>query len=381
MNFSFNDEQKLLQESLEKFIQRDYPFDKRRACQASPQGYSPEVWRQLADMGLLGLTFDADYGGIGGGPIETVVAMTAIGNALMVEPYFPTVVMAGGLLNRSGTAAQKQAVLPAIAEGKLIATTAFGEPGARFDTFRVKTTAKRDDSGEKAGYVLNGRKAVVLFGAQADRIIVSARTSGGANDPHGISLFLVERGAAGLKATDYRTGDGQRAADLVLKDVRVAAEALIGPEGGALALIEAAIDRGAAALAAEAVGVMQKLNALTLEYIKNRQQFGQPIGRFQVLQHRAADMFIHAEQCKSMAYLAAMKCESADAAERVRSVSAAKVYVGRSGRLVAQWAIQMHGGMGVTNELPAAHYAKRLTLIDFNLGDADHHLQRFIRAA
>jgi alkylation response protein AidB-like acyl-CoA dehydrogenase len=191
----------------------------------------------------------------------------------------------------------------------------------------------------------------------------------------------VERGATGLKATDYRTGDGQRAADLALKDVRVAADALIGPEGGALPLIEAAIDRGAAALAAEAVGVMQKLNALTLEYIKNRQQFGQPIGRFQVLQHRAADMFIHAEQCKSMAYLAAMKCESADAAERVRSVSAAKVYVGRSGRVVAQWAIQMHGGMGVTNELPAAHYAKRLTLIDFNLGDADHHLQRFIRAA
>jgi len=377
MNFSFNEEQKLLRESLEKFVLRDYTFDNRKAYRALPDGYSPQVWKQFAELGLLGLTFSEDSGGMGGGAAETILAMTAIGNGLVVEPYLPTVVMAGGLINQAGSAAQKQALLPAIAEGKLIASTAFGEPGGRFDLFRVKTTAKRDGD----GFVLNGRKAVVPYGAQADRIVVSARTSGGASDTGGISLFLVERGAPGLKVTDYRTGDGMRAADLVLKDVRVNADALIGEEGKALPIIEAAADRGIAALCAEAVGVMQTLNALTLEYIKNRQQFGQPIGRFQVMQHRAADMFIHAEQCKSMAYLACMKAESSDAKDRTHAVSAAKAYIGKCGRVVAQLAIQMHGGMGVTNELPAAHYAKRLTLIDFNLGDTDYHLQRFIKAA
>lgn len=377
MDFSFNDEQKLLKDSLDKFVARDYTFEKRKGYQAHADGFSREVWAQLADMGLLGLGFDEQYGGIGGGEVENVVVMTAIGNALMVEPYFATVVMAGGLINRFGTAAQKQALLPAIAEGRLIASTAFGEPASGFDLFRVKTKAVRDGS----NYVLSGKKAVVLHGAQADRLIVSARTSGRTADTEGISLFIVERGAAGVKTKDYRTGDGQRAAEVTLKDVRVGADALIGTEGEGLAIMDAVTDNGAAALCAEAVGVMQTLNALTLDYIKNRQQFGVPIATFQVLQHRAADMFVHAEQSKSMAYLAVMKARSPDAVERRRAVSAAKYHIGRSGRAVAKDAIQMHGGMGVTNEMAAAHYAKRLTLIDFILGDAAHHLERFIKAA
>ena len=385
MDFSFNDEQKLLKDSLDKFVARDYTFEKRKSYQAQAEGFSREVGAQLADMGLLGLSFDEQYGGLGGaagaGEVENIVVMTAIGNALMVEPYFATVVMAGGLINRFGTAAQKQALLPAIAAGKLIASTAFGEPASGFDLFRVKTKAVREGAGNDTGYVLSGKKAVVLHGAQADRLIVSARTSGRTADTEGISLFIVERGAAGVKTRDYRTGDGQRAAEVTLKDVRVGAGALIGTEGEGLAIMDAVADNGAAALCAEAVGVMQTLNALTLDYIKNRQQFGVPIATFQVLQHRAADMFVHAEQSKSMAYLAAMKAHSPDAVERRRAVSAAKYHIGRSGRAVAKDAIQMHGGMGVTNEMAAAHYAKRLTLIDFILGDADHHLERFIKAA
>ena len=377
MDFSFNEEQKLLKESLEKFVEREYTWEQRKTYLGKPDGFSREVWSHLADMGLLGLTFDEQFGGIGGGEVENIVVMTAIGNALMVEPYFATVIMAGGLINRFGSAAQKQALLPAIVEGKLIASTAFIEPATRFDLNRVKTKAVKDGS----GYVLSGKKAVVLHGAQADRLIVSARTSGRAGDAEGISLFIVEKGAAGLKAKDYRTGDGRHAAEITLKDVRVGADALIGTEGQALPIIEAVADSGAAALCAEAVGAMQTLNTLTVDYMKNRQQFGQPIGRFQILQHYAADMFVLAEQSKSMAYLAAMKARSPDAVERRRAVSAAKVYIGRSGRSVAKSAIQMHGGMGVTNEMAAAHYAKRLTLVDFILGDTDHHLERFIKAA
>lgn len=375
MDFSFNDEQKQLQELLSKFIQRDYSFDKRRACQALPDGFSREVWSQLADMGLLGLPFAEQYGGLGAGVAETLLVMTAIGNGLMVEPYLSTVVMAGGLIDRCGDEAQKRALLPEIAAGKRIVVAALAEPGARYDLNRVETTVSR-----KGGDIfLSGRKAVVLHGGQADQFIVSARSSGDVAATEGISLYLVDRGAAGISIRDYRTVDGLRAADIVLNDVRVGAEALLGAESGAFAAIDAAADSGTAALCAEAVGVMETLNALTLEHLRTRQQFGHPIGRFQVLQHRAADMFIHAEQSKSMAYLAAMKLSSDDVAERRRIVSAAKVHIGRSGRMISQSAVQLHGGMGVTHELAAAHYAKRLTMIDFVLGDSDHHLNRFIK--
>jgi alkylation response protein AidB-like acyl-CoA dehydrogenase len=380
MDFSFTEEQTLLQDTLKRFVQKEYTFERRRAIQAAPEGWSREVWGQLAEMGVLGLPFPEELGGFGGGPAETLIVMQAIGGGLLVEPYLATVVLGGGLVAAHGNQAQKQ-MLAQVAEGKLLLAFAHGEPRSRYTLAHVATRAQRDGKADGKGWKLSGRKSVVLHGAQADRLIVSARSSGADGDEAGISLFLVERGAAGLSVRDSRTIDGLRAAEIELKDVRVGADALLGAEGGAYAAIERVSDAGAAALCAEAVGVMETLNAQTIEYLKARQQFGQPIGRFQVLQHRAVDMFIHCEQSRSIATLAAMKAADGDARERRRAVSAAKAHIGRSGRAVSQSAIQLHGGMGVTNELPAAHYAKRLTMIDFWLGDAEHHLERFIQAA
>ena len=375
MDFSLTQEQRLLQESLARFVQKEYTFEKRRAIRQSPEGYSPDIWAQLADMGVLGLPFAEDCGGFGGGPVETLIVMQAIGNGLLIEPYLATVVLGGGLVQSLGNDDQKR-MLAQVAEGKLLLALAHGEPNSRYALAQVETRAVRDG----AGWKLSGRKAMVLHGAQAGRLIVTARSGGSVADEAGISAFVVERGAKGLSVRDTRTIDGLRAAEVELNDVRVSADALLGAEGGACAAIEQAIDRGSAALCAEAVGVMETLNAQTLEYIKARQQFGQPIGRFQVLQHRAADMFIHCELSKSMAVLAAMKADSGDANERRRAVSAAKAHIGRSGRSVSQAAIQLHGGMGVTDEMPASHYAKRLTMIDFWLGDTAHHVERFGRA-
>ena len=376
MDFSLAEEQRLLEETLGRFVQKEYTFEKRRACQRSPAGYSREIWKQLADMGMLGLPFPEGDGGFGGGPVETMIVMQAIGHALMVEPYLATVVLGGGPVAALGDAAQKRSVLPAIAEGSMLLALAHWEPQSRYRLASVHTAAKR----EGGGWVLNGHKAVVLAGGQADKLVVSARTSGEADAAKGISAFLIDRQAPGVSVRDYRTIDGLRAADIELRRVRLPAGALLGREGEALAAVEAAVDQGTAALCAEAVGVMDSLNAQTLEYIKTRSQFGQAIGRFQVLQHKAVDMMIHCEQAKSMALLAAMKVQSADAVERARACSAAKVRIGRSGRFIAETAIQLHGGMGMTDELPASHYAKRLTMIDFWLGDAEHHLDRFIDA-
>ena len=385
MDLSFNDDQKQLQDALAKFIQRDYGFEQRRACQALPGGFSREVWAQFAAMGLLALPFEERFGGLGGTSAgvaaEMLVVMTAIGNGLVVEPYLATVVMAGGAISRAGSDAQKSELLGAIGEGKCIAAAAFEEPGSRYDLAQVATTARKS-GGE---YAISGSKAVVMYGGQADRLVVSARTAGAAGDARGISLFVVERAAKGVSVRDYRTIDGLRAADISFDNVRVPATALLGDEGNAFAVIDAVADAGVAALCAEAVGVMETLNRQTLEYLKGRQQFGQPIGGFQALQHRAVDMFIHAEQSKSMAWLAVLKAPASGTAaedkERRRAVSAAKVHIGNSGRRVAQEAIQLHGGMGMTNELAAAHYAKRLTMIDFVLGDSAHHLARFEAAA
>jgi len=376
MNFAFTEEQTLLQDSLMRFVQKEYTFEKRLAIQKSSEGYSRAVWGQLAGMGVLGLPFAEEYGGFGGGAAETLIVMQAIGSGLLVEPYLATVVLGGGLVHALGDPAQKQ-MLPPLAEGRLMLAFAHGEPRSRYALAQVETRAAREGKGWK----LSGGKAVVLHGAQADRLIVSARTGGAANDETGISLFIVDRGAAGMSVRDCRTIDGLRAAEVGLNDVRVDAQALLGAEGGAFPAIDRVSDAGAAALCAEAVGVMETLNAQTLDYLKTRQQFGQPIGRFQVLQHRAADMFIHCELSRSMALLAAMKAAGSHAGERRRAVSAAKVQIGRSGRFIGQAAIQLHGGMGVSDELVASHYAKRLTMIDFWLGDTEHHLARFRQAA
>ena len=376
MDFSFTEEQTLLADTLKRFVQKEYTFEKRRSIQASPDGYSRQVWAQLAEMGVLGLPFPEECGGFGGGPVETLIVMQAIGSGLLVEPYLASVVLGGGLVQALGDPGQKQ-MLSLLAEGRLMLAFAHGEPRSRYALAQVETRAAR----EGRGWTLSGRKAVVLHGAQADRMIVSARTGGADNDEAGISLFIVDRGAAGMSVRDCRTIDGLRAAEVGLSDVRVDARALLGAEGGAFPAIDRVSDAGAAALCAEAVGVMETLNAQTLDYLKTRQQFGQPIGRFQVLQHRAADMFIQCELSRSMALLAAMKAAGSDAGERRRAVSAAKVQVGRSGRFIGQAAIQLHGGMGVTDEVAASHYAKRLTMIDFWLGDTEHHLERFRHAA
>ena len=376
MNFSFTEEQTLLQDTLMRFVQKEYTFEKRLAIQKSSEGCSRAVWGQLAEMGVLGLPFPEEYGGFGGGAAETLIVMQAIGSGLLVEPYLATVVLGGGLVQALGDPGQKQMLSP-LAEGKLMLAFAHGEPRSRYALAQVETRAAREGKGWK----LSGRKAVVLHGAQADRLIVSARTSGAANDETGISLFIVDRGAPGMSVRDCRTIDGLRAAEVKLNDVQVGAQALLGAEGGAFPAIDRVSDAGAAALCAEAVGVMETLNAQTLDYLKTRQQFGQPIGRFQVLQHRAADMFIHCELSRSIALLAAMKSDSSNAGERRRAVSAAKVQVGRSGRFIGQAAIQLHGGMGVSDELVASHYAKRLTMIDFWLGDTEYHLERFRHAA
>ena len=374
MDFSLVEEQRLLQESLARFVRNDYAFEKRRAIQRSPEGFSREVWATLAEMGMLGLPFPERYGGFGGTPIDTMLVMNAIGTGLVVEPYLATVVLGGSLVQRLGSNEQKR-MLSAIAEGKLLLAFAHGEPGSRWSLAHVECRAAKDGK----GWRLAGRKAVVLHGAQADTIIVSARTSGAPGEEPGVSLFLVGKGARGLAVRDYRTIDELRAADLTLDDVQVGADALLGGEGEAAEAIDQVMDLGAAALCAEGVGVMESLAAQTLEYIKARQQFGQPIGRFQVNQHKAADIFIHTEQSKSMAYLAAMKAHATDPAERRRAVSAAKVLIGRSGRFVAETAIQLHGGMGMSDELAASHYAKRLVMIDSWLGDSEHHLDRFIQ--
>lgn len=377
MDFSFSEEQQLLRDSIARFVQNEYSFEARRKIVASPQGWSEEVWAKLADMGLLGVPFAEADGGFGGTGVDLMVVMQELGRGIVVEPYLATVVLGGGAVALAASAAQRQAILPGVVEGKRQLALAHGEPQSRHDLHDVATAARRDGS----GYVLAGRKAVVLHGATADTLVVSARTAGAQRDALGITLFLVERGAKGVTASDYRTIDGLRAADLVLDGVRVDADAVLGPVDGGLPLLERALDLGVAALCAEAVGVMEQLNALTLDYLKTRQQFGQPIGRFQALQHRAVDMLVHAEQVKSIACLAAARAQSADARERVHAVSAAKSLVGRSGRAVAKEATQLHGGMGVTLDLPAAHYAKRLTMIDFWLGDSDWHTERFAASA
>ncbi|HEY8555006.1 MAG TPA: acyl-CoA dehydrogenase [Burkholderiales bacterium] len=373
MDFNFTEEQTALQDTLRRFIAKEYGFERRREIACSAEGFSRDAWRQYAEFGVLGLPFPEAYGGLGGSSVDTMIVMEAFGAGLVLEPYLPTVVLGGGLVNDNGSEAQKQALLPAIAAGELLLAFAHYEPGVRYELARVATRAK--SAGD--GWTLDGAKSVVLHGAVADKLIVSARTQGDPDDPNGISLFVVDRNAQGVAVRGYPTQDGGRAAEVVLKGVRVGAHALLGAKDQALPAIERAVDRANAALCAEAVGIMTALNAATLEYLKTRRQFGVPIGKFQALQHRMADMTIAAEQARSMMYLAAVKADAHDPAERRRAVAAAKAYVAQAARFVGQQAVQLHGGMGVTDELIVSHWFKRLTMINATFGDADYHLGRF----
>lgn len=373
MDFNLSEEQTAIQDSLKRYLAKDYSFEQRRALTKSALGHSEQAWATYADLGLLALPFPEEVGGLGGNAIDTMLIAETLGTALALEPFIPSVVISGSLVDDIGNAAQKDSLLGGITQGKLLATLAHQEPGARYNTHHVATSAKKDGD----GWSLTGHKAVVLAAPSAHKLLVSARTSGSAFDANGISLFVVDAKAAGVTIRPYGTQDGQRAGEVILKDVKVGADALLGQVNQALPAIEHALDRGIAALCAEAVGVMDTLNAQTLDYLKNRKQFDQPIGKFQVLQHRMADMAMAAEYGRAMALLAAVKVDSADAAERRRHVSAAKAYIGQSARTVGQGAVQMHGGMGVTDELMAAHLFKRLTVINQTFGDVDHHLGKF----
>ena len=369
MDFNYTQEQQQFKDALRRFIDKDYTFEHRNKIVHSEPGISDSAWATLTELGMLALPIPEEQGGFNGSAVDMLVVMQELGRGLLVEPYFATVLGAQFLKLAGG----QEALLEQVAGGGLKLAAALGEKQARHELFNVATTA----TSQGDTYVINGTKAVVIHGAQAGKIIVSARTGGDQRDTGGISLFVVDASAEGVTRSDYRTIDCQRAADITFANVRVPASALLGKADEGWEILDAAVDYGAALLCAEAVGAMDALNAATLEYLKTRQQFGVPIGKFQALQHRMAEMFMQAEQARSMATLAAVKVSSVDANERRRTVSAAKVRVGQALKYVGQQAVQLHGGMGVTNELPAAHHFKRLTMIELTLGDTDHHLARF----
>lgn len=374
MDFSFTEEQTLLRNSVQRFIQDRYDFEARRRLVASEAGWSRDNWRQFAELGLLAAPFPEDFGGLGGSAVETMIILEEFGRGLVVEPYLPSVVLAGTALLHGGSVAQKEEMIPAIAAGESVFAFAYAEPQGRYDLFDVQTSARRVGK----DFVLDGHKAVVLAAPWADRLILSARTGGGGRERDGITLFLVGRDARGLSLRTYPTIDGMRAAEVVLDGVRVGPDAVLGEIDGGLGLIERATDAGIAALCAEAIGSMKVLHEDTLEYTKTRRQFGQPLANFQVLQHRMVDMFMAYEQSVSMTYMVTLTLiEASDVAERLRAASAAKVQIGKAGRFIGQQAVQLHGGMGLTEELRVGHHFKRLTMIDVHFGDVDHHLKRY----
>jgi len=370
MDFNFNPEQTQFADALKRWIARDYSFEARRAIVHSEAGVSSAAWATLAELGMTALPVPEAQGGFSGSAVDMLVVMQELGRGLVVEPYFATVL--GAEFLRLG--GKHAGLLEQVASGELTLACALGERQSRHDMFDITTRAMPDGD----GYLLNGAKKVVLHGAQAGMLVVSARISGEQRGEDGISLFVVPLDAVGLRSVDYRTLDGLRAADIVFDNVRVDAGAVIGTPGAGWPILDAGLDYGAGLLCAEAVGAMEAIFDATLDYLKTRQQFGAPIGKFQALQHRMADMYIHLEQARSMALLAAVRLGSSDAAERRRAVSAAKYRINQAARFIGQQAVQLHGGMGVTDELPAAHYFKRLASIELTLGDADHHLARFI---
>jgi alkylation response protein AidB-like acyl-CoA dehydrogenase len=368
MNFDSNETQQLLADSVLRFATKDYDFEARKRIVQSAEGWSTTAWNTIAEMGLLGIPFSADYGGFGGGAVDSMNVMEAIGNALIVEPYLPTVGLGAQLVARAGSKAQRDAILPGVVEGKTKMAFAHTEKHARYDLAHVTTQATQ--SGH--GWILNGEKLVVVGAPMADKLVVSARTN------VGISLFLVNRAARGLTIKPYRTIDEVRAGDVFLKNVEVAGEALLGIDGTALPAIEVVTDFAIALLCAEAVGAMKYANDATLEYLKTRKQFGVTIGTFQALQHRMVDMVVSYEQAKSMACLACTKVDNAtDAKDRRRAVAAAKFRIAEACRHISQEAIQLHGGMGMTEEMKVSHTFRRLTMIAQQFGDADHHLARY----
>jgi alkylation response protein AidB-like acyl-CoA dehydrogenase len=356
-----------------RFVREHYSFEARRRILQSADGWSRKAWGELADLGLTALNIPEAHGGLNAGPVETMLVMNALGEGLILEPFLSAAVLTPALVTGLADDRAGDDLLPAIASGERIVILAHQEPSTRGELNHVGTRAEK--SGD--GYVLTGYKSVITHAGVADELLISARTAGKIGDTAGISIFRVDPRTAGVTLKAYRTIDGLTAADVDLKNVKLAASSIVGAEGQAFAAIEAAHDVALSALCAEAVGIMKASNAATLDYTRSRKQFGQPIAKFQVLQHRMADMYLHSEQATSMSYLAAIKCIDSDPLERRRALSAAKVVIGQAGRFIGQQAVQLHGGMGMTDELMVSHYFKRLTAIDLTFGDTDFHIQRF----
>jgi pimeloyl-CoA dehydrogenase small subunit len=370
MRFELSEDQQLIKESLGRLLEKHYSFERRKGYQNAAEGWSREVWQQYADLGLLALPFDERHGGLSGTPVETMLVMELFGRVIALEPYLATVILAGGIVRHAGSDAQKERLVAAITAGSTTLALAHEERDARYDLAHVGTAAKPDGD----GWRLDGQKCLVLHGDTASKLIVSARVAGKVDERQGIALFLVDAASTGVDVRPYPTQDGQRAADISLTGVRVAPDDVIGTPGAMYPAIQRAYDEAIAALCAEAVGAMAMLHELTVDYLKQRRQFGVPIGSFQALQHRAAEMFMALEQARSMAMFAAIMAADADDDARGQAISAAKVQIGRSARFIGEQAVQMHGGIAMAMECSAGHYFKRLTTIDRLMGDADHHL-------
>ena len=374
MDFSISEEQAMLADSVAKFIENDYDFARRQNIAESDDGFSRELWKTYAELGWTAVPFAEEDGGLGGGPVELMLMMEQFGRGLVVEPYLANVVLAGGVLRRTADAEQKAQWLAPLIEGGLHAALAFAEPQGRFNVADIATTAKAN--GE--GFLLNGRKTCVLNGGNAELLIIPARTSGEQSDENGITLFAIPADSTGVNRQSYTTVDAQQAADITLSDVKAEAAAVLGKTGEGFITLQDVVDEATLAVCAEAVGIMRTMHDKTVEYSKNRVQFGVPIGSFQALQHRMVDTLMACEQSQSLLMWAVM-LNTADNADRQQAVSAMKYQIGTAGIDVAREAVQIHGGMGVTWELDIAHYFKRLTAIDLLFGNADYHLDRYIR--
>lgn len=373
MDFRLNEEQQMLQDTVARLVRGEYSFEKRLEYSESELGFSADFWKQLGELGLTAVPFAEELGGFGGSGVEVQSVMTELGRGLCIEPYLQSVVLGGGLISQAGNSEQQEQWLGGIASGEIRAAVGLQEPQSFYNLNDVETRAEK--SGE--GYTLNGRKAVVIGGHCADVLVVSARTSGDSRDADGISLFLVPADAQGLERRIYPTNDGSKGCDLVLNNLQLGSDALLGEEGKAAEIIEYQTGRAISALCGEAVGAMEVACDLTLEYLKQRKQFGVPIGKFQVLQHRMVDMMSELEQARSMAILAASVADEPQSDERRRILAAAKNVVGRSGQFISEQGIQSHGGIGMTWEYNFAHYAKRLVMINHQFGDDDFHLEQY----
>ena len=372
MNFELSEEQKMIQQSVERFVQENYDLTNRVKISSEDPGYSQDYWTAMAELGWLGLAFSEEDGGFGGNQIDTLVLMEQFGKGLVLEPFLANIVLGGGAIKRGGTPAIKESVLPNLIEGNLQVTLAYAEEQSRFDIEDVATAAREDGS----NFIINGKKSMVLNAESADKIVVVTRTSGSQVDEDGISLFLVDATSKGVERENFPTVDGLRASEITFTDVEVSSDNLIGEKDKGFSILQAVVNDAILALSAEAVGAMEVLYKDTVEYTQQREQFDHPLSDFQVLQHRMVDMFMEYEQCKSLLLRATMETVQ-DPILAQRTVHALKHLIGKSGIFVGESAVQLHGGMGVTEELRIGHFFKRLLVIDSQFGNSDFHLDKF----